>query len=241
MSVGIFGNLIVFASVLVVRRLRKTLSNFLIMNLAAADFLASSLLLPFQFAFLIDPELITDDGWFCKVGGTLSYPFYIASTFTLVMLSLDRHIAIHHPLRYQELVTPRVVLLMVLGTWGYAAFFTFLLGYFATVEYDKHSIDCGVSWDESPMWLNWASVVLNVAVPFFFLAIINLRVLLVAREQHRRIRNETLQNTSGRGEVITECIVAPLLKSTNPHCCNTITIPWTAYRGDILLVSPSLR
>ena len=204
MCIGVFGNLLVVLAVLRLRRLRRALSNYLILNLAVADFLTTALPMPYQLATTIKVELISDNGWLCKVGGILSYPFYISSTLTLVMLAVDRYIALCNPLRYKSLVTPRVIFLMVVYTWCHAVLFTLLLGFLANMEFDPHGFDCGVSWHGTPLWLNISALIINVVLPFFILFCTSLRVLYIAKMQQNRIRAESRacalpQNQGTRG------------------------------------------
>lgn len=82
----------------------KTATNIYIFNLALADALATSTL-PFQSAkYLMNTwpfgELL------CKVVIAIDYYNMFTSIFTLTMMSVDRYIAVCHPVRALEFRTP---------------------------------------------------------------------------------------------------------------------------------------
>jgi len=82
----------------------KTATNIYIFNLALADALATSTL-PFQSAkYLMGTwpfgELL------CKVVMAIDYYNMFTSIFTLTMMSVDRYIAVCHPVRALDFRTP---------------------------------------------------------------------------------------------------------------------------------------
>lgn len=82
----------------------KTATNIYIFNLALADALATSTL-PFQSAkYLMNTwpfgELL------CKIVIAIDYYNMFTSIFTLTMMSVDRYIAVCHPVRALEFRTP---------------------------------------------------------------------------------------------------------------------------------------
>ena len=102
---AIIGNGIVLWWVARNRSLR-TISNLFLTSLAAADFLVG---------LVIDPVWISirhlashaNDG-LTNYGKVIVYIWIhttVATTFNLCCVTLDRHIAIFHPLRYEEIVT----------------------------------------------------------------------------------------------------------------------------------------
>ncbi|XP_072535908.1 opioid receptor, delta 1b [Salminus brasiliensis] len=100
---GLLGNLLVMYGVVRYTKM-KTATNIYIFNLALADALATSTL-PFQSAkYLMSTwpfgELL------CKVVIAIDYYNMFTSIFTLTMMSVDRYIAVCHPVRALEFRTP---------------------------------------------------------------------------------------------------------------------------------------
>ena len=184
---GVCGNLLVIAAVIRFKRLRRSMSGYLILNLAFSDFLNAFLLMPYHLTTVLDLSVIMDDGLLCKVGGILSYPFYICSTITLVMLAVDRHIALSDPLRYLSRVTTRTICIMIAFSWFQGILFTVLFASWSSIEFSILSLDCGVTWEGTPLWLSATGLVLNIIVPFILLVVLSLRVLLIIRGQRRKI------------------------------------------------------
>ena len=57
----------------------------------------------------------------------LGSSFSAASFLGVVAVSVDRFLAVHRHLRYQELVTHRRVVIVVTGTWVYSAFLSLMI------------------------------------------------------------------------------------------------------------------
>ncbi|KAL4657516.1 delta-type opioid receptor [Arapaima gigas] len=101
--VGLLGNILVMYGVVRYTKM-KTATNIYIFNLALADALATSTL-PFQSAkYLMNTwpfgELI------CKAVIAIDYYNMFTSIFTLTMMSVDRYIAVCHPVRALDFRTP---------------------------------------------------------------------------------------------------------------------------------------
>ncbi|XP_026149483.1 opioid receptor, delta 1b isoform X2 [Mastacembelus armatus] len=107
--VGLLGN------VLAMYTKMKTATNIYIFNLALADALATSTL-PFQSAkYLMSTwpfgKLL------CKVVIAIDYYNMFTSIFTLTMMSVDRYIAVCHPVRALDFRTPTKAKLINIGIW----------------------------------------------------------------------------------------------------------------------------
>jgi len=190
---GFCGNLLVIIAIVRFKRLRRSINSFLILNLAISDFLTTSLLMPFQLATVLDLSIISGNGLLCKVGGILSYPFYICSTVTLVMLAIERHIAVSDPLRYLSRVTPRTISIMIAYSWFQGVLLSVLFAILGHIEFSIHSLDCGVTWQGTPLWLSVLALIMNIVAPFVLLLVMSVRVVIIARRQKMRIATEISQ------------------------------------------------
>uniref|UniRef100_A0A4W5QCR0 Opioid receptor delta 1 n=1 Tax=Hucho hucho TaxID=62062 RepID=A0A4W5QCR0_9TELE len=101
--VGLLGNVLVMYGVVRYTKM-KTSTNIYIFNLALADTLATSTL-PFQSAkYLMGTWAFGEV--LCKVVIAIDYYNMFTSIFTLTMMSVDRYIAVCHPVRALEFRTP---------------------------------------------------------------------------------------------------------------------------------------
>ena len=96
----------------------RTISNLFLTSLAAADFLVG---------LVIDPVWISirclgynADTYLQTYGKCVDYLWIhttVATTFNLCCVTLDRHIAIFYPLRYEDIVTNRRCYLLIATVW----------------------------------------------------------------------------------------------------------------------------
>ncbi|XP_062398390.1 adrenoceptor alpha 1Aa [Sardina pilchardus] len=113
---GVLGNILVILSVACHRRMR-TVTHVFIVNLAAADLLLSSLVLPFSAVFEVLGRWVFGR-LLCDVWAALDVLCCTASIMSLCVISVDRYIGVSFPLRYPALVTRRRALLALLGVWS---------------------------------------------------------------------------------------------------------------------------
>ena len=117
-------NALVIFAVATRRRLRNN-STILLASLAGADLLTGVVVLPFAFA--IDLKRLLGFDSFCSLEKAFTVTLAMvtcASISHLVMISIDRYIAIKYPLRYQEIVTEMRILISIVLAWGFTLLVT---------------------------------------------------------------------------------------------------------------------
>ena len=117
-------NALVIFAVATRRRLRNN-STILLASLAGADLLTGVVVLPFGFA--IDLKRLLGFDSFCSLEKAFTVTLAMvtcASISHLVMISIDRYIAIKYPLRYQEIVTETRILISIVLAWGFTLLVT---------------------------------------------------------------------------------------------------------------------
>lgn len=113
--VGLFGNSLVVIVVLCNPQMRST-TNLLIINLAVADLLFIVFCVPFTASDYALPYWPFGDAW-CKVVQYLVIVCAYASIYTLVLMSLDRFLAVVHPITSISLRTERNAYIAILFVW----------------------------------------------------------------------------------------------------------------------------
>ncbi|XP_073245826.1 adenosine receptor A3-like [Porites lutea] len=138
-----FGFTAITFNIVTILALRKPLTipravKTLLMSLAVADLGVGLLVQPLYVAYLVMLKQentqnstfeIVSDLW-----GNTAYFFTYASFFGVVALAADRFLAIHLHLRYQELVTHKRVVAVVIFIWILSAILTILIGRTPNVE-----------------------------------------------------------------------------------------------------------
>lgn len=112
---AIVGNILVILSVVCNRHLRIP-TNYFIINLAIADLLLGTTVLP------VSATLEILNYWvfgriFCDIWAAVDVLCCTASIMSLCVISIDRYIGVRYPLQYPSIVTEKRAILAMLGVW----------------------------------------------------------------------------------------------------------------------------
>ncbi|XP_038067910.1 trace amine-associated receptor 1-like [Patiria miniata] len=135
--IGVLGNLLVCFVILRVKFLHN-MTNYLLVNLAVADMLTCLTL--FFYNLTVSPtctlvRYVPNSSWqrelLCRIlaSSYLGWAFSYISAYSLCLVTLERYVAVVHPLQYaRKLTVPRMITLISL-TWviSFAATIPFLL------------------------------------------------------------------------------------------------------------------
>ena len=150
-TIGVLGNLLVITAAS--RRLQgmhKTMSVF-ITNLSVADMLFLVFCMPFSATIFTLPSWIFGN-FMCKFATFSMYASMFASIYTLVLMSLDRYIAVVYPLRFFNLRSLRhsvwATIVIWLLSFGFSSPYLYVLGT-VTEQYPTHSETyCVEQWND---------------------------------------------------------------------------------------------
>ncbi|XP_052799068.1 G-protein coupled receptor 161-like [Mya arenaria] len=123
MAIGLFvifivsfaGNISVFV-IFYRRPVLLTISNRFIINLTFCNILQTVVVIPFVFASLISQKWWFGSFW-CQASGFGMNLIFTASTFTLVLIAIDRYMAVAKPLHYSMTMTSRRASFMIASVW----------------------------------------------------------------------------------------------------------------------------
>ncbi|XP_034550247.1 trace amine-associated receptor 13c-like [Notolabrus celidotus] len=178
-------NLLVIISISHFKQLH-TPTNLLLLSLAVSDFFVGLLML-FQI-MLIDGCWLLGD-LVCTLYQYVAYIVISASVGTMVIISIDRYIAICHPLHYQSKVTRRRVQVCVLLCWSCSAVFQSLV-LKDILEKPGRYHSC---FGECIFFINYiagiADLIFTFIVPITVIVVLYMRVFVVAVSQARAIRS----------------------------------------------------
>ncbi|XP_059212916.1 trace amine-associated receptor 1-like [Centropristis striata] len=184
--VTICGNLLVIISVFYFQQLH-TPTNYLILSLAEADMLVGIIVLPFSMAFSFS-SCLYHEGLFCKVKDSFDISLSTASILNLCCISIDRYYAVCQPLSYRTKINHRVVLVMILVSWGGSA----LIG-ISVIIAGLNNETCEERCLIDVLIANTIGPIFSFYLPVILMLCIYLKIFLVAHRQARSIQNTTCQ------------------------------------------------
>ncbi|XP_072252928.1 trace amine-associated receptor 13c-like [Leuresthes tenuis] len=192
-------NLLVIISISHFRQLH-TPTNILLLSLAVSDFVVGSLLMP--------GEIIRNTAcWFlgdlmCSLYNYLSYIITSASIGDMVLISVDRYVAICDPLHYPTRVTERRVKLCVCLCWLCSVLYNLLFVKGDLTQPGRHNSCYG----ECVIVVDYIAGTVDMVTTFFapvtVIIFLYMRVFVVAVSQARAMRSHvtdvTLQPSVGQ-------------------------------------------
>ncbi|XP_031573812.1 D(2)-like dopamine receptor [Actinia tenebrosa] len=170
----------------------RTVTNIFILNLATSDFLLSILCMPFALVSCIVDDWIFG-GLMCSISGLILSTLCIASILTLVLVAIDRYLAIKHPLKYCVYLTNKACVCMLAFVWLVAAIFSLLpaLGWGSGYAYIKVESICRPEFGTPQKDNGFTSFLFATCfvIPFAILAFLYISILWTARKQFRQVHH----------------------------------------------------
>uniref|UniRef100_W5NEE2 Mu-type opioid receptor n=2 Tax=Lepisosteus oculatus TaxID=7918 RepID=W5NEE2_LEPOC len=202
--VGLVGNVLVMYVIIRYTKM-KTATNIYIFNLALADALATSTL-PFQSVnYLMGTWPFGDV--LCKVVMSIDYYNMFTSIFTLTTMSVDRYIAVCHPIKALDFRTPRNAKIINVCNWilSSAIALPVMIMATTTMEYSAPGFtDCTLKFPHpSWYWENLLKIcvfifafimpvlIITVCYGLMILRLKSVRMLSGSKEKDRNLRRIT--------------------------------------------------
>ncbi|KAK6469521.1 alpha-1A adrenergic receptor-like [Huso huso] len=208
---GILGNILVILSVVCHRHL-QTVTHYFIVNLAVADLLLSSVVLPFSATFEILGRWVFGR-IFCNIWAAVDVLCCTASIMSLCVISVDRYVGVSYPLRYPAIMTERRGLLVLLGLWALSITISIgpLFGWKEPAPEDESV--CKIT--EEPGYAIFSAFG-SFYVPLTVILVMYCRVYVVAKRETRMLRSGVKTERAG-------CAVQEV--TLRIHRGNTVTPP----------------
>ncbi|XP_029013182.1 trace amine-associated receptor 8a-like [Betta splendens] len=176
-------NLLVIVSISHFRQLH-TPTNLLLLSLAVSDFLVGLLVMPFQI-LLIKPCWLLGDV-LCTVWFFAPYITIYSSVTNMVLISVNRYLAICDPLRYSTKFSQKTVKFCVLLCWLYCVMYSFIVlnnNLKQPGRFNSCYGECVINV------IGAVDLVLSFIIPFSAIIILYVRVFVVAVSQARSMRS----------------------------------------------------
>ncbi|XP_061194306.1 melatonin receptor type 1B-like [Saccostrea echinata] len=112
---GIPSNTLFLWTFLRIKRLRQ-IHNAFVGNLAMADFLITTYLLPFNLVFLLNKDIRIPD-WLCHLNGTFAHVVFSTSVISVSTIAVHRYVKICHFNLCAQIYTRSSVSVMIASVW----------------------------------------------------------------------------------------------------------------------------
>uniref|UniRef100_A0A672SQ51 Mu-type opioid receptor n=1 Tax=Sinocyclocheilus grahami TaxID=75366 RepID=A0A672SQ51_SINGR len=202
--VGLVGNVLVMYVIIRYTKM-KTATNIYIFNLALADALATSTL-PFQSVnYLMGTWPFGDV--LCKIVMSIDYYNMFTSIFTLTTMSVDRYIAVCHPVKALDFRTPRNAKIVNVCNWILSSAIGLPVMVMASTTIEYHTfdiIDCTLLFPHPPWyWENLLKIcvfifafimpvlIITICYGLMILRLKSVRMLSGSKEKDRNLRRIT--------------------------------------------------
>ncbi|XP_036683336.1 alpha-1D adrenergic receptor [Balaenoptera ricei] len=194
---AVAGNLMVILSVACNRHL-QTVTNYFIVNLAVADLLLSTTVLPFS-ATMEVLGFWAFGRAFCDVWAAVDVLCCTASILSLCTISVDRYVGVRHSLKYPAIMTERKAAAILALLWAVALVVSVgpLLGWKEPVPPDERF--CGIT--EEAGYAVFSSLC-SFYLPMAIIVVMYCRVYVVARSTTRSLEAGVKRERGKASEVV---------------------------------------
>lgn len=145
--VTIAGNTLVILAIVKSYKLREQVSTEFIINLSITDFSSALMVMLSALVSLIFDLRDVNSVW-CRMSCAANYCFMTVSMSTLACISIERYVAVLHPLRHSTLMTQGRVRAMIVFTWlqGVATACPPVILHW--ISYDYWEAICAIEWHQ---------------------------------------------------------------------------------------------
>ncbi|XP_072043459.1 G-protein coupled receptor 161-like [Amphiura filiformis] len=170
-----------------------SVSNRFILQLTLCNFCMTVLLMPSAVATTLHEQWLFSHAW-CVCTGFFIVLFFAATIFTLVMITVDRYVAVVTPLHYYQRITSKRSYLMLISVWFIAALLALPpLIVQDSINYHEYRYSCTIGSRANHIFTygyNIFLILCGFLVPLSVMSFAYYRIYtaardLVARDRHR--------------------------------------------------------
>ncbi|XP_064879240.1 trace amine-associated receptor 6-like [Oncorhynchus nerka] len=194
-AVTVFLNLLVIISISHFKQLHTT-TNLLIFSLAVSDLLVGLIVIPVATLTIMEPCWGFGE-YFCVFQFYITFLCTSLSLGNLVLISIDRYVAVCDPLLYHSKITVTGTICCISITWCCCIIYdAVIIQNFVHVQTPSRCLtECVIV--EGITWVNIMYIVIIMFVPCSIIITLYLNIFVVARSQARKVFSKEADSESG--------------------------------------------
>ncbi|XP_042170161.1 trace amine-associated receptor 6-like [Oncorhynchus tshawytscha] len=191
----VFLNLMVIISISHFKQLHTT-TNLLILSLAVSDLLVGLIVIPVLTVAIMEPCWGFGE-YFCVFQIYITFLCTSLSLGNLVLISIDRYVAVCDPLLYHSKITITGTICCISITWCCCIIYdAVIIQNFVNVQTPSRCLtECVIV--EGITWVNIMYIVFIMVVPCSIIITLYLNIFVVARSQARKVFSKEAASESG--------------------------------------------
>ena len=194
-------NLTVIYAIFNVSYLRSSVTNFFIASLAVSDALVSLCILPVKIKFALNNLRFCSSESACRFYLTADHTFFSASILNLLVIAVDRYIALMYPYKYPHLITNSRARIVIALVWLSAL----VCGASVNVKWDDPSdpaiLISRYQCVNKNLWYITVVYIVVFYIPIIVMGIIYFRILKLATLHAKSIAKYTYNNSGSAREM----------------------------------------
>ncbi|XP_052360538.1 trace amine-associated receptor 13c-like, partial [Oncorhynchus keta] len=184
-AVTVFLNVLVIISISHFKQLH-TPTNLLILSLAASDLLVGLIVIPVMTVATMEPCWGFGE-YFCVFHTYIACLSPSLSVGNLVLISIDRYVAVCDPLLYHSKITTTRITCCISITWCCCIIYRAAnIQYFVNVQVPSRCLKECTNFEGST-WVNFTDLVITMVVPCSVIITLYVKIFVVARSQARKV------------------------------------------------------
>ncbi|XP_042162939.1 trace amine-associated receptor 13c-like [Oncorhynchus tshawytscha] len=194
-AVTVLLNLLVIISISHFKQLH-TPTNLLILSLAVSDLLVGLIVIPVMTVATMEPCWGFGE-YFCVFHAYIAFLCASLSLGNLVLISIDRYVAVCDPLLYHSKITITRIMCCIFITWCCCIIYrAAIIKNFVNVLVPSRCLkECFIV--EGYMWGKIMEIVITMVVPCSVIITLYMKIFVVARSQARKIFSKEAASVSG--------------------------------------------
>ncbi|XP_028971367.2 trace amine-associated receptor 13c-like [Esox lucius] len=194
-AIIVFLNLLVIISISHFKHLH-TATNLLILSLAVSDLLVGLIVIPAITVAIMEPCWILGE-YFCALLFFINILCSSSSLGNLVLISIDRYVAVCDPLMYSSKITTTRIMCCIFITWCFCIINDAVsVKTYVNVQVPSRCFE-ECFFAEGDFLVTILDLVITLVVPFLIILTLYLKIFVVARSQAKKVFSKGAATVSG--------------------------------------------